>query len=109
VERGETELTAALLTVAAEEITGGPAPDMADALAATKDPVSAVAARDAPGGASPRRVREHARLVRRRVAAAQRWNAGRRASIAEAESTLLKAARSLLDEGLTPAAEHRVR
>ena len=95
--RGETELTADLLSAAAEEITGGPAPDMADALAATKDPVSAVSARDAPGGASPRRVREHARHVRRRVAAAQRWNAGRRASIAEAESALLGAARDLLD------------
>jgi len=109
VERGETELTVDLLTAAAEAVTGGPAPDMADALAATRDPASAVAARDAPGGASPRRVREHARLVRRRVAAAQRWNAGRRASIAEAEAALLKAARDLLDEGMTPAAGHRVR
>ena len=82
---------------------------MADALAATNDPVSAVAARDAPGGASPRRVREHARHVARQVAAAQRWNAGRRARIAEAESALLKAARNLLDQGMTPAAAHRVR
>ncbi len=95
--RGQTELTADLLSAAAEEITGRPAPDMADALAATKDPVSAVSARDAPGGASPRRVREHARHVHRRVAAGQRWNAGRRARIAEAESALLGAARNLLD------------
>jgi hypothetical protein len=35
--------------------------------------------------------------VRRRVAAAQRWNAGRRARIAESESALLEAARNLLD------------
>jgi hypothetical protein len=70
---------------------------MADALAATNDPVAAVAARDAPGGASPRRVREHARQVRLRVAAARRWNAGRRAGIADAEAALLVAARNLLD------------
>jgi argininosuccinate lyase len=95
--RGETELTTDLLSAAAEETTGGPAPDMTEALAATSDPVSAVAARDAPGGASPRRVREHARHVRRRVAAEQRWNAGRRARIAEAESALVGAARNLLD------------
>ena len=38
VDRGETELTADLLSAAAEEITGGPAPDMADALAATRTP-----------------------------------------------------------------------
>ena len=113
--RGETELTADLLSAAAEEVTGGPAPDMAGALAATKDPVSAVSARDAPGGASPRRVREHARHVRRRVAAAQRWNAGRRARIAEAESALLEAARNLLGQGgaqppaPAPGAAHRVR
>ena len=97
VERGETELTADLLSAASEEITGAPMPDAADALAATKDPVVAVSARDAPGAASPRRVREHARHVLRRVTAAQRWNAGRRARIAEAESALLGAARSLLD------------
>jgi hypothetical protein len=74
-----------------------------------------VAARDAPGGASPRRVREHARHVRRRVAAAQRWNAGRRARIAEAESALLEAARNLLGQAgaqppaPAPGAAHRVR
>jgi len=56
-----------------------------------------VSARDAPGAASPRRVREHARHVRRRAAAAQRWNSGRRASIAEAEAALLAAARRLLE------------
>ena len=95
--RGEAELTADLLGAAAEEITGAPAPATADALAVTNDPVAAVAARDAPGGASPRRVREHARQVRRRVAAARRWNAGRRAGIADAEAALLAAARNLLD------------
>jgi hypothetical protein len=35
--------------------------------------------------------------VRRRVAAEQRWNAGRRARIAEAESALVGAARKLLE------------
>ena len=97
VEGGGTELTADLLSAASEEITGAPMPDAVDALAATKDPIVAVSARDAPGAASPRRVREHARHVLRRVTAAQRWNAGRRARIAEAESALLEAARGLLD------------
>jgi argininosuccinate lyase len=97
VEGGGTELTADLLSAASEEITGAPMPDAVDALAATKDPIVAVSARDAPGAASPRRVREHARHVLRRVTAAQRWNAGRRARIAEAESALLEAARNLLD------------
>jgi argininosuccinate lyase len=97
VERGETELTADLLSAAAEEITGAPMPDGADALAATKDPAAAVSARDAPGAASPRRVREHARHVRGRAAAARRWNSARRARIAEAEAVLIAAARKLLD------------
>jgi argininosuccinate lyase len=95
--RGETELTPDLLSAAAEEITGAPVPDIAGALAATKDPAAAVSARDAPGAASPRRVREHARHVRGRVAAAQRWNSGQRTRIADAESALLAAARKLLE------------
>ena len=55
----------------------------------------AVSARDGLGGASPRRVREHARRVRRRVAAARQWNAARRAREAEAEAALLTAAQAL--------------
>ena len=64
-------------------------------LTAATDPVAAVAARDALGGASPRRVREHARKVGARVTMARQWNSGRRAHIAEAESDLVAAARRL--------------
>jgi argininosuccinate lyase len=95
VSRGESELTAPCLRCAAEEITGAPVPVTADMLAAAMNPVSAVSARDAPGAASPRRVREHARRVRRRVAAARRWNCDRRTRIAQAESDLVATARSL--------------
>ena len=110
VDRGETELTAALVRRRGRrDHRRAGAGHGGRCSPATNDPASAVAARDAPGGASPRRVREHARQVRRRVAAARRWNAGRRARIAEAESALLKAARNLLDQGMTPAAAHRVR
>jgi argininosuccinate lyase len=100
--RGETELTESLVLAATEEITGAPGPATAGAFAAVGDPVSAVAARDGVGGASPRRVREHARRVRRQVAAARRWNSRRRARIAEAESALVKAARDLLEPGPEP-------
>jgi argininosuccinate lyase len=95
VSRGGAELTVPLVRAAATEITGAPVPVTADLLGAVSDPVAAVSARDALGGASPRRVREHARAVRRRVAAARRWNSGRRARIAQAESDLVAAARSL--------------
>jgi len=54
-----------------------------------------VLALDGLGGASPRRVRDHARRISRRVAAARRWNAARRARITEAESALLAAAQVL--------------
>jgi hypothetical protein len=64
-------------------------------LGTVTDPASAVAARDVPGGASPGRVLEHARRVRRRVGAAQQWNAARRARHAEAEAALITAAQAL--------------
>jgi len=57
--------------------------------------MSAVLARDGLGGASPRRVREHARRARRRVVAARRWNSDRRDRIARAESDLVTTARAL--------------
>ena len=95
VSRGDTKLTAPLVRAAAEEITGTPVPIAPDMLAAAADPVLAVSARDALGGASPGRVREHAARVRRRVAAARRWNADRRARIAQAESDLVAAANRL--------------
>ena len=93
---GETELTAAVVSAAVKEITGAPEPGIPEAVAAATDPVSAVAARDGLGGASPRRVREHARRVHRRAAAAQQWNSGRRAQIAAAEAALTGAVRDLL-------------
>jgi hypothetical protein len=54
-----------------------------------------VSARDGLGGASPRRVAEHAERVRRRVAAARQWNAGYRSRNAAAEAQLLAAAREI--------------
>jgi argininosuccinate lyase len=95
VSGGDTELTVSLVRAAAEEVTGTPVPITTDMLTAATDPVSAVSARDAVGGASPRRVREHARDVDARVAAARQWNSGRRDHIAQAESDLVAAARRL--------------
>jgi argininosuccinate lyase len=95
-DRGDKELTLTLVRAAANEVTGAPVPITAEMLATATDPVAAVAARNAPGGASPPRVREHARQVRRRVAAARRWNQIRRARIARAEADLLAAARGLM-------------
>ena len=60
-------------------------PVTGEMLAGATDPATAVAARQAPGGASPPRVQEHARQVRRRVTAARRWNQARREHIAQAE------------------------
>ncbi len=64
-----------------------------------RNPSAAVAARDVPGGASPRRVREHARRVRRRTAAARRWAATRRDRIAQAEADLAAAAKEIAAAG----------
>jgi hypothetical protein len=71
-------------------------PVTAEMLAGATDPAAAVAARNAPGGASPPRVREHAGRVRRRAAAARRWNQARRARGAEAEAELLAAVRTIM-------------
>ena len=95
LSRGGTELTVAGVRAAAEQITGAPLPLTADLLSAATDPMSAVLARDGLGGASPRRVRQHAQRVRRRVAAAGRWNSDRRDRIARAESDLVTTARAL--------------
>ncbi len=102
-DSGAAELTAALVSAATADITGAPEPAAAEAaaaeaVAAATDPVSAVTARDGLGGASPRRVREHARRVRRRATAARRWNSGRRAQMAEAEAALIRAVRDLLEQ-----------
>ena len=93
--RGEAGLTVPVVRGAAAEITGAVVPITADLLHAVTDPASVVAARSAPGGASPDRVREHARRVRRRVAAGRQWNSARRARNAGAEAALISSAQSL--------------
>jgi argininosuccinate lyase len=95
VSSGASQLTVSLIRAAAEEVTGTPVPVTADMLTAATDGFSAVSARDALGGASPPRVEEHARQVRRRLAAARQWNVDRRDHIACAETKLLAAARCL--------------
>jgi argininosuccinate lyase len=93
--RGEDELTLPVVRGAAAEITGAEVPISADLLRAVTGPASVVAARSAPGGASPGRVQEHARRVKRRVAAARQWNSARRARNAEAEAALISSAQAL--------------
>ena len=95
LDSGGAELTLPVVHAAVEEITGTTLPVTPDLLTAATEPVSAVAARDVPGGASPRRVREHARRVRRRVAAARQWNAARRTRITRAEADLIAAAEEI--------------
>jgi argininosuccinate lyase len=95
LDAGGSELTVPVVRAAAQEITGAPLPITAGLLSAVTDPMLSVSARNALGGASPGRVREHARRVRRRSAAAGKWNAGRRARIAQAESDLIAAATAL--------------
>lgn len=95
LSRGGAELTVPAVRAAAEQVTGASLPVTADLLAAATDPMSAVLARTGLGSASPARVREHARRIRRRVAAARRWNSGHRASISRAETDLILAARAL--------------
>jgi argininosuccinate lyase len=95
MSRGGTELTVPAVRAAAEQITGTPVPLTADLLRIATDPMSAVLGRDGLGGASPRRVREHADRVRRRAATARRWNSARRDRIADAESALVAAAKGL--------------
>ncbi len=84
-----------MVRAAAEEITGSAVTITAGLLRDATDPMAAVLARDGLGGASPRRVREHAEAVGRRVAAARRWNAARREHNAVAEAGLVAAARGL--------------
>lgn len=98
-DRGDTALTAGLISEAAIEVTGQPVPVSSELVAGATNPVTAVLARDVPGGASPRRVREHALGIQGRVARARRWNADRRIRIARAETALLEAARKLTSHG----------
>ncbi|HEY2692984.1 MAG TPA: lyase family protein [Streptosporangiaceae bacterium] len=93
--QGGTELTGPVVRAAAEEITGAPVAITDGLLRDATDPMAAVLGRDGLGGASPRRVREHAEAVGQRVAAARRWNAARRDRNAQAEAALVEAARGL--------------
>ena len=102
--QGSAELTVPGVRAAAEQITGAPLPVTADLLNTTTSPLLAVLARDALGGASPRRVREHAQRVRRRAAAARRWNRARKDRIAAAESDLITAAKALASGQAPPPA-----
>jgi argininosuccinate lyase len=95
LSQGGTELTGPVVRAAAEEITGSAVTITAGLLRDVTDPMAAVLARDGLGGASPRRVREHAEAVGRRVAAARQWNAARREHNAAAEAGLIAAARGL--------------
>ncbi len=92
---GGGELTTATVIAAAREITGQDIPVTAGLLDAVTDPASVVAARQAPGSASPARVRQHARRVHRRAGAARRWNADRRARNTQAEAGLIAAVTAL--------------
>jgi len=92
---GGGELTAPTVISAAREITGREIPVTAGLLTAVAEPAAVVAARQAPGSASPARVRQHARRVQRRAGAARRWNAVRRARNAQAEADLIAAAAAL--------------
>jgi len=86
---GGHELTAPIVISAAREITGQDIPVSAALLATVADPAAVVASRQALGSASPARVQQHARRVRRRAGAARRWHADRRARNAQAEADLI--------------------
>jgi argininosuccinate lyase len=96
LDHGEGELTMPVLRSAAADITGRDLAIADGLLRGVMDPRSVVSARTAPGGASPARVREHAQRIRRRAAAARRWNSARRARNAQAETGLVTAAQALL-------------
>jgi argininosuccinate lyase len=92
---GETSLTAPLLEDAAKEVTGQTVPIKAARVTEATDPLTAVNARNAPGGASPARVSEHAARVARRAGIALRWNQETRTRMARAEAGLVASARRL--------------
>jgi argininosuccinate lyase len=93
--RGEDALSAEVVRAAAQKVTGAALPVGPELLVAVTEPAAAVAARDAPGGASPARVAEHARSVRAQAGEARAWSAGQRARLARAEADLLASARDL--------------
>ena len=92
---GRTELAPETVRAAAEKITGTSLSLDSGWFGAVIDPETSVLARSGLGSASPRRVREHARQVHRRVTAARRWQDGRRARITEAEVNLITVAAAI--------------
>jgi argininosuccinate lyase len=105
VDSGAEALTAPMVRSAAARITGAELPITGDMLREMSDPAAAVLARSALGGASPARVKEHARRVRHRAGAARRWNCARRARIEEAEAGLLDAMQALVCDAGRPDSE----
>jgi argininosuccinate lyase len=89
------ELTVPILRSAAAAITGTEIPISESLLREMTDPASLVAARNAPGGASPARVLEHAGRVRQRASVAEDWNSARQAHNDQAEVNLVTAAKAL--------------
>lgn len=88
-------LTVPILRSASAAVTGDELPVSESLVAEMTDPASLAAARNAPGGASPARVLEHAERVHRRVAAAETWNSARRTHNDQSEATLITAAKKL--------------
>jgi argininosuccinate lyase len=89
-----TAITPSDLTLASTEELGRTI-EVGPDLVAAAEPARAVAARIAPGGAAPMRVREHCDGLRRRLDAATRWRDERRGQARRAEQRLVAEARSL--------------
>lgn len=85
-------LTVDGLSAAAVEVTGAALAVDPVLLAANADAGALVGARNAPGGAAPERVREHAASVRRTLMTESRWCDERRRGLAAAEAGITKAA-----------------
>ncbi|TNC28262.1 lyase family protein [Amycolatopsis alkalitolerans] len=93
---GATQLTADAVDDAAREVTGaplGPDPAMVGRCA---DAAALVAGRTTPGGASPKRVQEHAADVLARLAPAEQWRRERQATNEQAVTDLRAIAGALV-------------
>lgn len=90
------ELSVPVVRSASAAITGTEIPVGEDLLREMTDPASLAAARNAPGGASPARVLEHAALARERARAADEWNSACRAHNAQSRASLVAAAKALV-------------
>ncbi|MDQ3733395.1 MAG: lyase family protein [Actinomycetota bacterium] len=95
IENEADRITADALDVAAKEIIGSELRISEGAMAAVADPQALVEARQAPGSADPKRVREHADRIERRVQATGQWRAARRSALVSAQDRLLATADSI--------------